>query len=190
MMHLVAYNLLQLSYLLKYLLMSDKKYLQQGDAVDKLRELATEINVCLFCTDAGIEANTGCRPMATQGVDEEGNIWFMSDRDSEKNREISLDPRVKLYYSHPGKNSFMVVTGRAEIIYSRTMIETLWNALDKTWFKKGKDDPAISLIRVRPENAHYWDVKGSQMVNFLKMVASAATGTTLVEGEEGALLVH
>jgi len=84
----------------------------------------------------------------------------------------------------------MVVTGRAEIIYSRTMIETLWNALDKTWFKKGKDDPAISLIRVRPENAHYWDVKGSQMVNFLKMVASAATGTTLVEGEEGALLVH
>ncbi len=57
--------------------------------------------------------------MATSGVDEEGTIWFMSARNSEKNQEIALDPHVKLYYSHPGKNSFLIVTGMADIVYDR-----------------------------------------------------------------------
>lgn len=127
--------------------------------------------------------------MATAGIDEEGTIWFISDRDSEKNKDIAVDPRVKLYYSHPGKSSFLVVSGEAEIVYDRKKVRELWNPLDKTWFKEGEDDPAVSLIRVRPEHAHYWDTKGNRMVNFIKLVASVATGRTLVEGEEGSLRV-
>lgn len=169
--------------------MSEYQFLENKEAIKKLKDLATEINICLFCTGTGMEAEPECRPMTTSGVDEEGNIWFFSPRNSEKNLEISQYPQVRLFYSHPGKSSFLIVTGEAEISYDRSKIEQLWNPLDKTWFKEGQDDPSISLIRVKPYTAHFWDTKGNRMVNFFKMVASLATGTTLIDGEEGQILV-
>src|ERR1700748_1079171 len=88
--------------------MKQQEFLEDRDAIKKLQDLATEINICLFCSGISEEDETGCRPMATAGVDEEGTIWFLSDRHSEKNKEIQADPRVTLYYAHPGKNMFMV----------------------------------------------------------------------------------
>ncbi len=169
--------------------MSQLSFLQDKEAIRKLQGLATEISICLFCSGSDSNENEGCRPMATAGVDEEGTIWFISDRDSEKNKDIAADPRVKLYYSHPGKSSFLVVSGEAEIVYDREKVRELWNPLDKAWFKEGEDDPAVCLISVRPEHAHYWDTRGNKMINFIKMVASVATGTALAGGEEGSLRI-
>jgi general stress protein 26 len=170
--------------------MSDKQYLLQAQAIDKLKKLATEIDICLFCSGNGLEEDPGCRPMSTAGVDAEGNLWFLSDKDSQKNQDIAGNPRVKLFYSHPGKSSFLVVSGDAEVIFDRALIDKFWDPLDKAWFKEGKDDPSISLIKVKPDNAYFWDTRGNKMVNFLKMAASAITGKTLVEGEEGSLIVN
>jgi general stress protein 26 len=170
--------------------MEDHQFLQDKAAVKKLQDLATEINVCLFCTGTGLEDVPSCRPMATSAVDEEGNIWFFSQRDSEKNRDIETDHRVRLFYAHPGKSSFLIVTGTADIVYDRQKIEQLWSPLDKTWFKEGEKDPSVSLIRVRPDDAYFWDTRGNQMVNFFKMVASVATGSNLVDGEEGRIVVR
>ena len=169
--------------------MSEQSYLHDRQAIRKLQDLATEINICLFCSGLSGDDQESCRPMATSGVDEEGSIWFMSARNSEKNKEIAVDPRVRLYYSHPGKSSFMIVSGMADIVYDRQKVRELWNPLDRTWFSEGENDPDISLIRVRPERAHYWDARGNRMVNFFRMVATMATGKALVEGEEGSLMI-
>ncbi|HET6254791.1 MAG TPA: pyridoxamine 5'-phosphate oxidase family protein [Puia sp.] len=169
--------------------MSEQSYLHDKQAIRKLQDLATEINICLFCSGVISEEREGCRPMSTSGVDEEGSIWFMSDRKSAKNREITMDPHVKLYYSHPGKSSFLVVVGTADIVYDREKIRELWTPLDRSWFSDGENDPAISLIRVRPQHAHYWDARGNRMVNFFSLVAKVATGKALVEGEEGDLMI-
>jgi len=167
----------------------EQQHLIRTEAVKKMQELVDEINVCLFQTGSGDISGTDYRPMATKGVDEEGVIWFFSPKDSEKNRDITEDPRVKLIYAHPGKSAFLIVKGMAEIIFDREKITELWNSLDKTWFKEGVDDPDISIIKVKPVDAHYWDTKGNQMVNFVKMVASVATGKMLVHGEEGTLKI-
>ena len=55
----------------------------------------------------------------------------------------------------------------------------------KIWFKEVKDDPNISIIKVTPTTACYWDTHGNRMTNFLKMVASVVTGTNLLNGEDG-----
>ena len=168
--------------------MSQISNLRQAEAVNKLKELAEDINICLFCNDLQIKEPSSYRPMSTKKVDDEGNIWFFSDRNSNKNKAIAEgNNTIQLIYAHPAKVSFLIVTGQAEIIYDQNKVAELWNSLDKTWFKEGKDDPAISLIRIRPEKAHYWDAKGNRMINFLKMAASAISGKTLVEGEEGDL---
>ncbi|MEP7278625.1 MAG: pyridoxamine 5'-phosphate oxidase family protein [Bacteroidota bacterium] len=163
--------------------------LEQEAAIKKLKEMADEIDMCLFCTSLKTGDGATCRPMSTQMVDDNGDIWFMSGKDSDKNRDIQHDNQVQLFYAHPGKSSYMVVNGTASISEDRQKIEALWTPLAKAWFKEGKSDPNISLIRVSDINAYYWDTKGNRMVNFVKMVASAATGKTLLDAEEGAIKV-
>ncbi|HTL09783.1 MAG TPA: pyridoxamine 5'-phosphate oxidase family protein [Chitinophagaceae bacterium] len=170
--------------------MDNQVNLERQNAIQKLRELAKDIDLCLFCTNLKQQDGATTRPMSTQQVDDNGDIWFFSAKDSDKNREIEADSKVQLYYAHPGKSSYMVVNGEASISTDKNKIEELWSPLAKAWFKEGKDDPSISLIRVSNVNAYYWDTKGNRMVNFVKMIASAATGKTLVDAQEGALHPH
>lgn len=167
--------------------MENQTNLKNQEAIDKVKQLAKEIDICLFCTNIKVDQGESTRPMRTQDADEDGNLWFFSDKNSIKNKEIENDKSIRLYYSHPSKSSYMVLNGEAEIIFDRQKIDEIWSPLVKTWFKEGKDDPNISLIKVTPKNAYYWDVEGNQMINFFKMIASVATGTTLVDAKEGTI---
>jgi general stress protein 26 len=165
--------------------MDGVKNYSREDAIVKLRELAESIDICMFCTNLKTDDGASCRPMSTQKVCDQGNIWFFSPVNSDKNMEIKMNKNVQLFYAHPGKNSFMIVNGEAEIILDRNKIEELWSPELKVWFEGGKDDPNISILKVKPTNSYYWDTEGNKMINFLKMVASAAMGKNFVEGNEG-----
>lgn len=169
--------------------MSNTTNLQSEEGIKKLKELVKEIDICLFCTNLKTDDGATCRPMGAQEVDDQGNIWFFSDIHSEKNHEINEDKKVQLFFAHPGKSSYLVVNGEAEIIIDRNKTEEIWSPLVKTWFKDGKDDPNISIIKVKTTSAYYWDTAGNKMINFFKMVASVATGTTLVDSKEGSINV-
>lgn len=169
--------------------MENTKNLKANEGVEKLKELVEAINICLFSTFLKKNDGATCRPMSAQEVDAEGNIWFFSDINSDKNREIKQDNLVQLVFSHPGKNSYMIVNGVAEISFDRHKIEKLWSPSAKIWFEKGKDDPNISLIKVTTKTAYYWDSEGSKMVNFFKFLASVATGSNLVTGVQGSIKV-
>ena len=128
--------------------------------------------------------------MATQEVDEEGNIWFMSDRSSDTNKEIDKDNKVQFFYSHTGNYEYLSIFGRAEIVNDRSKIEELWSPMAKTWFKEEKEDPNISLIKVTPEDAYYWDTKNNKMVSLIKFAMGAMGITPKNDGDvEGRLKV-
>ena len=163
------------------------KDLNHKEAIDKLKSLVDEITICLFCTDLKTGDGSTCRPMSAIKVCDQGNIWFFSEKDSDKNKAIALDKNVQLFFSHPAKGSYLVVNGEAEIMLDKTKIEDLWTPVAKIWFKEGKDDPTISIIKVNPSKAYYWDTEGNQMINLLKMIASVATGKNLITSDQGAL---
>ena len=169
--------------------MNNVKDLTHSESIDKLRELVEEINICLFCSNLKTDNGSTCRPMGAQKVCEQGNIWFFSEVNSDKNREIKQDKHVQLFFSHPGKSSYLVVNGEAEVIIDKNKTDELWTPFAKIWFKEGKDDPNISIIKVKPSTAYFWDTDGNKMINFFKMIASVVTGTNLVSGMEGELKV-
>lgn len=160
-----------------------------SEGIKKLKKLAEEIDTCLFCTNPKTNDGASTRPMGIQEVDDEGNLWFFSNANSEKNKEIEVNKEVQLFFSHPSVGSYMVLNGVAEIIFDRQKIEELWSPLVKIWFSGGSDDPTISLIKVKTKSAYYWDTEGGRMVNFFKMLASVATGTSLVNGNEGSIII-
>lgn len=169
--------------------MNNTENLINKEAIDKHKSLVNEISVCLFCTDLKTDDGSTCRPMSAIKVCDQGNIWFFSEKSSDKNKTIASDNVVQLFFSHPSKSSYMVLNGEAELIFDKVKIEELWTPAAKIWFKEGKNDPNISIIKVTPSKAYYWDTDGNRMINFLKMVTSAAIGTNLVTGKEGEIII-
>jgi general stress protein 26 len=167
--------------------MSGIENLSNKEAINKLKQLIEEIDICLFCTNLKQDDGETCRPMSSRDVSDEGNIWFFSEASSIKNEEIKQDQNVQLFYSHPGKDSYLVVNGEAELVFDRDIIAELWDPSLKAWFPEGKEDPNISLIKVKPSSGYYWDTKGSKMINFIRKLASAASGQNLIKGNEGTI---
>ncbi len=164
--------------------MGDTKHLGQQDALKEIKSLAEEIKTCMFCTYRS--DNLKARPMAVQKVDEDGNLWFLSDRNSDKNQEIKNDNNVELLFAG-GHEKYLALHGTAEISFDKTKIKELWNPIIKVWFTEGVDDPAISVIKVSYDDGYYWDTKHGHMISVLKMVKSLVTGTSGDDGVEGAL---
>ena len=163
------------------------KNLQNAEAIEKLKELAEKSETCLFCTNIKTGQPFSTRPMAVQEVDDEGNLWFLSDKESNKNMELKEDDHVQLLFSSSSHAGFLNVFGKATVTYDKQKIKELWKPLIKTWFQEGQDDPHISVIKVEPEEGYYWDTKHGKMVAFLKMLTSVVVGRTMDDSIEGTI---
>jgi general stress protein 26 len=125
--------------------------------------------------------------MSVQEVDDSGNIWFISSADSNKNFEIKLDNSVQLFFADTSDSHYLSVYGHATIYKDKATIEEVWSTVAEAWFEKGKDDPNVSVIKVKPTDAYYWDTKNGKAVQLLKIAASTITGKGNDDGVEGSL---
>lgn len=147
--------------------------LQGQDAVKKIKEMVDQAQTCFFCPAVVTGELNGDRPMNVQQVDDEGNLWFLSARDSRKNQELSIDPSVRLYFQGSKHADFMQLNGVASISTDREKIKELWSPVAKVWFTEGVDDPRISVVKVTPTQGYYWDTKHGLAVAGVKMLIGA-----------------
>lgn len=166
--------------------MGQNKDLYDQNGIDKIRELA-EGKICLFCTYE--DGQIVSRPMSTQQVDEDGTLWFLSRKDSSKNDQIDENHAVHLMYMDTGKQHYLSLSGHASVVIDKAKTEELWNPIAKAWFEKGKDDPDISLLRVTPEEGHYWDTKNGKLISMIKIAIAAISGKSMDGGVEGDITV-
>jgi general stress protein 26 len=155
--------------------MGNTKNLISSEAIEKIKELAESANTCHFVTGLS-QSPLSSRPMATQKVDEDGSLWFMSDK-------------VQLFYSNQSNSEYLSIFGEAEILFDKDLVDEMWKPIAKAWFTEGKDDPAISLIKVTPREGYYWDTKNNKMVALIKIAAAVVTGKIMDDGVEGSLKV-
>lgn len=163
------------------------KNLSNTDAVSKLKELATSIDFALMATQLD-KFPLHAIPMSTKKVDSKGNIWFLSGKDSTRNKNINKDSKVQLFYSKAMAMEFLTVYGKAEIVNDQIIIDDLYQSSDDNWFD-GKTDPNISAIKVTPEDAHYWDTKDNMFISLIKMGVGTITGEKKDLSEQGNLKV-
>ena len=152
--------------------------------IEKLRSLIKDIRIAMLCTMAG--DGMRARPMATQTVEFDGDLWFMTKAQSGKEREIDTDPRVAVIYEDAGRNLFVSVSGEARVLNDREKVAELWSEAYEIWFPEGKDDPSIRLIKVRADKADYWDGPEGTVAQLVGFAAAYVTGdASKVQGESG-----
>ena len=115
------------------------------------------------------------RPLGTQQVEFDGDLWFASECDSGKAEEILANPYVNVAYSAPARDIYVSVAGRASLVRDREKIEQLWSPRMELYFQGGKDDPNLCLIRVEADSAEYWDGHGRRLGQALHLLLSAVT---------------
>ena len=169
--------------------MPDVKNLESNAAIEKLKELAEKIKVCMLCTKLAV-APFSTRPMGLSEVDADGKLWFLSASTSNKNQEIKQDEKVQLIFSDPGGSHFLSIFGEADIYDDEKSIEKAWTPLAKAWFPEGKDDLNLTVIKVHPLDAYYWDTKNGKMISLIKIATAAFTGNTSDVGVQGKLTVE
>jgi len=164
--------------------MGDTKNLSGTASIAEIKKLVNELNTCMFCTHSMGKLKS--RPMSVQSVDDDGNIWFLSDKNSHKNAEIMANAGVDLLFGE-GRDKWLAIHGNAELLYDQEKIKELWTPIAKIWFTDGVTDPDISVIKVTYNDGYYWDNKHGRMVAIAKMAAAFVTGTTMDDGIEGEL---
>lgn len=162
---------------------SEIRNLKREEANAKIKQIIDDTDICLFTTDlSSLPLMT--RPMSTQRVDEDGTIWFFSDKDSDKNEHIKKDERVQLFYANKKGSEYLSLYGTAAIVQDADMAKELWSAPMKIWFKD-PEDPNLTILKVTPQDGYYWDTKDGKLVSLMKMAVGAITGKELDGSVEG-----
>jgi len=153
------------------------------ESIKKVNDLIKDVQVAMLTTiDWGVLRS---RPMQTQEAEFEGDLWFFTSSDTHKTDEIEKDRRVNVSYASPADNSYVSVSGMAEIVKDRAKIEELWNPIYKAWFPEGLDDPNLVLLKVSVEQAEYWDATSSTIVQIVGFVKALVTGERSEGGDHG-----
>lgn len=162
---------------------SEIKNLKREEANKRIKQIVDDADICLFTTDlTSLPLKT--RPMSRQRVDDDGTIWFFSDKDSDKNTDIAKDSRVQLFYANKSSMEYLSLYGTAQIIQDAVLAKELWSAPAKIWFKDA-EDPNLTLLKFNPEDGYYWDTKGGKIVSLFKMAVGLITGKEIDGSIEG-----
>ena len=122
------------------------------EELETLRDLIKNIDTAMLTTvsDEGLVS----RPMKTQEVEFDGDLWFFTKKETDKYREILHEKDVNVAYV--GK-SYVSVRGRAEIVEDLNKKKELWSKAYEKIMQTTYDDPDVILIKIEAEAAEYWE---------------------------------
>jgi general stress protein 26 len=124
-------------------------------------------------------------PLTTQNksMDEGSVLYFFVPHSGEVAQRIQSDGKVNVAYANPDKDSYVSVSGNATVVDDQAKKESLWSSMAQAWFPGGPTDPNLALLEVQIDEAEYWNVKESKMMQLAKMAKAAATGKPPSMGE-------
>lgn len=156
---------------------------------DKLYALIDKVKIAMLTT---LESDgvLHSRPMANQEADSNGNLWFFLDKTSSLAQTVKSSPKVSLGYSDPHSDSYVSVSGNAELIHDKVKIDEKWSEDVAAWFEGGKKNPNVALLKVNPSEGEFWDTSSNALataIGYVKSKLGQGTGSDVVENKKVAL---
>ncbi len=146
---------------------------QTSDQQAKVHDLIRTTRLAML-TSVGPDGRLVSKPMATQDVEFDGDVWFIAERASEKVRNIEARPEVNVAYSD--NSSWVSLSGTASVVDDHARLEELWNTFTDAWMEGGPENPNNVLIKVDAHSAEYWDSPGSKVTQVANLVKAKLTG--------------
>lgn len=147
-----------------------------------LAEKIKDVRIAMMTTTEA-DGSLHSRPMATQDIAFDGDLWFFTEASTPKVAEIEQHRRVNISYAKPEDNLFVSASGTAQLVRDQQKIHEMWRPFYKAWFPKGENDPDLALLKVNVENAEYWDAPSGKMGTLYSTAKGLVTGGQKPGGE-------
>ena len=144
---------------------------EQG--VSKVVDLMRSTRIAMLTTSDD-QGRLTSRPMATQDVEYDGNVWFITERSANFVSHMSTSPLVSVAYA--SGSSWVSLAGTAHLVEDDAKLADLWNTFTDAWMEGGPENPENVLIRVDADTAEYWDSPGSKVTQVANLVKTRVTG--------------
>jgi general stress protein 26 len=144
--------------------------LSEAEKRDRLRDLMAGFSMAMLVTrteGGGMRA----RPLRIVDKRDDGGLYFSTAVGSPKVHELQADGHVAVVMQDHRR--FVSVSGIAQVVQDRALIDQLWSESWRVWFPAGKDDPALAIVVVEPLEAAYWDVSGARGIRYVFEIAKA-----------------
>ncbi|GLR47962.1 pyridoxamine 5'-phosphate oxidase family protein [Sphingomonas astaxanthinifaciens] len=94
-----------------------------------------------------------------------GDIYFFGAKSEAIVKGLAENNRVVCTYASKGHGLFASIHGTLSLVEDRALIEKFWNPIIASWYKGGKDDPDLALLRLDTSKAEIWKAEaGSTLV--------------------------
>ena len=112
------------------------------------REIIADAGTCALVT-LDEHGSPRVRAMDPFPPEEDFTIWFGTNKNSRKVKQIKRDPRVNLYYMENDNSSYVTISGKAELIDDPEMKQKYWKDQWNAFYDENKEN--YLLIKVTPE---------------------------------------
>ncbi|MBO9711388.1 pyridoxamine 5'-phosphate oxidase family protein [Sphingomonas sp.] len=124
------------------------------------------------------------QPMTANLDDEvEGKFWFYTQKD---NRLARGGPAMAQYVSKDHK-IFACISGTLVEETDPAVIDRYWSNMTEAWFKGGRNDPNLMMLRFELRDAEIWEGDESALGFFKMLVGAKIDGSEVGRHVETAL---
>ena len=154
--------------------------------IRQLRRLLKGMPVGMLTTQTP-DGASHTRPMLVHEIDDDGWLWFLTDRHSRKACELIHNPLATIAFQSKKGDRYVSVHGTAVIVRDDVQLRRLWNPTMRSWFPRPGRDPELVLVAVRVESAEYWLVPRTRLPRLVGRVKAMFTRTRHEPGTHGVL---
>nr|MBI1229979.1 pyridoxamine 5'-phosphate oxidase [Cytophagales bacterium] len=132
--------------------------------------LIKDIKVGMLVThELGEEETMRGRPMSLVQDAYDGTLFFYTSKNDAKAFEIKQDREVCLTFSNPKDNVYVSLSGKAKIAEDKELIDKYWNPWVAAWFENGKEDPDLTMLKVKINKGEHWDSNKNKLVELFEI---------------------
>ena len=132
------------------------EHLDRKDAEDRLFKAIEDTRVGMLGVAGGEPRQM--QPMTAYVEREANELWFFTYRDTDLVRDVNASGGHYAMFCVISKDRevYACLGGELEEHFDRERMERYWNPVVAAWYPEGKDDPRLTLLRMRLDDAQMW----------------------------------
>ncbi|WGH75377.1 pyridoxamine 5'-phosphate oxidase family protein [Tenacibaculum tangerinum] len=134
-----------------------------SNAVEKIQSILINNPTCMLVSSLDMSNPSVC-PMTVKTIEDEGAIWFLSDKHSEHYKNIREGGKVLLIFANNTDEEYLSISGDGMHYDEKKVIDALWDEQDAQWYENGRETDCIVALKVVISDAYYWDTTEQKTV--------------------------
>ncbi len=152
--------------------------------VASVRKIMEDTDIAMVTTvDSSGTGRLTSRPLSTQRADRDGDVVFLTRRDSALVRDITANPQVNVAYA--SRKAWVSLAGTAAVVEDRGLVKELWSKGADLFMEGGPENPNNIALRVEGDTAELWG--GDSLIGTAVSMVKAITGN---KDDDGTVVVE